>query len=141
MRNRNGVVPQTILAILEPLQKNPFFFSTTPIQLYINTWIVRKDCPFRNDITKVMMETHEFGFYNHYKRKMALIYKNRVSKYGDMMAGVDEQPILIDLPYFLALCRIIVPIGMISAFLVFIAEIIPSLRKRAKTVFVRSRPA
>ena len=131
LQNRNGLTPTAILELLEPIKKNPYHFGKEPVGLKINTWIVRKDCPFQKDIAILMMKSYEFGFYQAYKKKMALLSRERVLKYGDMMTDTDAPLVEINLPYFMALCRVIL-FGYVIAVAVFIGE--NALRLRRKIV-------
>ena len=121
IRDRTAVIAQSIFEQLEPIGKNPYYYSRNTLLFTINTWIVRKDCPFQNDFTKVLMEAQEFGFVTYYTKKMSMFYRKRVSKYGDMMPQSNEDAGLITLPYFFALCPVIIA-GYISSIICFSGE-------------------
>ena len=111
---------QAIQYFYEEDGRNPFHFSHKIYATFLNTWLVRKTCPFTEELTLSLMKLIESGLDKYYKRKHFRKQRKNVEKFGKNV--VDKPAIKITIKHFWNMIIVFI-FGYASAIVVFIAEV------------------
>ena len=75
LTNAHRPLLDAILYNLEQDGRNPFYIGEARFNLFINSWLVAENCPFRNQLTKSIMRIQSAGLLEYYKRNRLAVMR------------------------------------------------------------------
>ena len=119
---------------LGPKGINPLYISKQTLNFDIDSWLVRKICPFRKELTLRLVRIRDVGLQDHYKKKAYFSIKTKVLNFGKKYSPKGSPE--LQLSHFLKM--VMAPsLGLPLSMLAFVVELIIFKIRRPRKISIQ----